>query len=94
MLICDSVTNRKDNKAVEILLKYAKTSDKLHIKTLGRTHHKIAIIDKKTIIFSSANLQKNQTQEFYMMGDFDKVDGAEDILKYFKTAGDFKDARR
>lgn len=88
VIVDSSVTQRNDNKSIKILSMFAKTSNKLTLKTLGRSHHKMAIIDKKWFIITSANLQKNRSSEFYMISDYQNIDGADDIFNYLKSAED------
>ena len=48
-----------------------------------KTHAKLALIDDKTIIFTSANLSANRRMESYLIGSFDEISGVENIKEIF-----------
>jgi len=90
VIVDAKVKKRNDGKALALLVAFAKASSKLEMKTLGKTHHKMAIIDNSKIIITSANLQKNQGQEFYLVADYDDINGNSKLLQHLSTAEDFE----
>lgn len=79
MLVSDSSHSTLNPKAYKKVVALDRRLDDFEFVTI-KTHAKFAIIDNKTLIFTSANLSANQRMESYLIADVAEVVGCESIV--------------
>lgn len=85
LIIDTNAVKRTQKKSIVWVLALEKMTKKIKLMTCGRAHVKIAIVDEEVLIITSANLQKNRSEEFYSVERFDKIKHS-CIINKIKTA--------
>jgi len=78
LLLADESHAQLNKKAWDTVIEMDANLDHFTFKS-EKTHAKLAIIDKKVIIFTSANLSANRRMESYMIAKVADVDGVDDV---------------
>jgi len=83
-IIIDSTHSHWQKKLWKRVLKLNSMHDNLIIK-MAAIHSKVAIIDNKIVIVTSANLSQNQFIESYVIGDMLEFSGIKEIINFFNS---------
>lgn len=79
VLVAD-IGHQKLNKKARMIVKTMERDNPNFKFIEKKTHIKLAIIDNKRVIFTSANLANNRKNEIYLVGDFEEFEKIENII--------------
>lgn len=81
-LLIDESHRRLNPTQFEKIFDMSRDIDGLIVK-VAANHSKMAILNRKTVIITSANLTCNRRAEMYLTADVDCIEGVQDMIDFF-----------